>query len=326
MDPKILERIAQKSRIPNLIDILGSQLSGADLNSLLLEVFTRRTAQMQPRDLLQAYRQNHFVQPAAVDAIDFQEFTLAALRLARTTGFQPIQLSPVSPLGACSVIATAHQNKIVSALRGTEVTADATNVLALESTVRRARQNFPRQPLHFSVVHRHVRAQEIPDVPGFSAHFTILGLTSAGRDTGSFSFEKESLLQHIRFYMAYFEETLQISGLRVRLKALDRPGELNRVFDAVSTFLQEMEPELPVEIIPSSATEQGYYQHLQFKIVIPGPGNREIEIADGGFTDWTQQLSGFRKERFLISGMGLEMLFKVVPPSSVPPNPSSVSN
>jgi hypothetical protein len=36
-----------------------------------------------------------------------------------------------------------------------------------------------------------------------------------------------------------------------------------------------------------------------------------VEIADGGFVDWTQQLLGNRKERFLISGFGLELLFKM---------------
>ena len=307
---KILERISQKSGVHDLAGVLASGISGADLNSLLLEVFRRKTDKMQPADLLEAYRTNRFVQPADVDAIDFQEFTLNALKLSREAGFQPIQLSPVSPLGACSVVATAHQHKIISATRGTEVTADATNVLALESAVRRMKTNFPKQPLHFSTTHRHVRAQEIPDVPGFSAHFTILGLTSAGRDTGSFSFEKESLLRQGRVYLTYFKETLQVEPLKIRLKALDRPEEINRVFEAVSAYLQEMEPELPIEIIPSTAAEQGYYQHVQFKIVIAGPDGREIEIADGGFTDWTQQLSGFRKERFLISGLGLEMLFK----------------
>ena len=312
MEQKILDRIAQKSGIPNLPELLASGLSGADLNSLLLEVFRLKTEKTSPEDVLNAYRTNRFVQPAEVDAIDFQEFTLAALRFARSGGFQPIELSPVSPLGACSVVATAHQNKIISATRGTEVTADATNVLALESAVRRMKTNFPQQPLHFSVVHRHVRAQEIPDVPGFSAHFTILGLTSAGRDTGSFSFEKESLLRHIRFYLTYFREILQMEVLKIRLKALDRPGEINRVFEAVSAYLREMEPDTNFETIASSSAEQGYYRHLQFKIVIAGPDGRDIEIADGGFTDWTQQLTGFRKERFLISGLGLEMLFKVM--------------
>lgn len=37
-----------------------------------------------------------------------------------------------------------------------------------------------------------------------------------------------------------------------------------------------------------------------------------LRRADGGYTDWTQRLSGNRKERFLISGLGLELLFKII--------------
>ena len=39
--------------------------------------------------------------------------------------------------------------------------------------------------------------------------------------------------------------------------------------------------------------------------------DREIEIADGGFVDWTQQLLGNKKERLLISGFGLDLLYKL---------------
>jgi len=312
MQQKILDRITKISGVAGLAEILGSRLSGADLNSLLLEVFRQKTAQIQASGLLQAYRSNRFVQPATVDAIDFQAFVLEALRLSRSSGFQPLQLSPVSPLGTCSVVATAHQDKIISALRGTEVVADATNVLALESVVRRAEQQFPPETLHFSTTHRHVRAQEIPDIPGYSAHFTILGLTSAGRDTGSFQFEKDSLLQHIGLYIKYLKETLQLSGVHIRLIALDQEATPNRLFEAVDAHIRQFAPEWSVSRIASKASEQAYYQHLQFKIVIPGPGGQEIDIADGGFTDWTQRLSGNRKERFLISGLGLELLFKIV--------------
>ncbi len=312
MDKKILDRITKKSGVPDLIDILSSQLSGADLNSLLLEVFRQKTEQIQAAELLQAYRQNRFVQPASVDAIDFQEFTLNALRLSKNSGFRPLQLSPVGPLGTCSVVATAHQNKVLSALRGTEVVADATNVMALESVVRRSQQRYPRGILNFSTTHRHVRTQEIPDIPGYSAHFTILGLTSAGRDTGSFMFEKEALLRHIRFYMSYLKNTLHIPWVKIRLKSLDQEHTPNRLFESVAAHMQRCAPEWSIDCISSKANEQAYYQHLQFKIVIPGPEGRDIEIADGGFTDWTQRLSANRKERFLISGIGLELLFKIV--------------
>jgi hypothetical protein len=247
-----------------------------------------------------------------VDAIEFGEWSLSWLKAAQLAGFEPLELSPVAPLGTCSVVATASQHKVLSALRGTEVVADATNVLALESCVRRIEQGFPTEALRFSVVHRHVRTQEIPKVPGFSAHFSILGLTTAGRDTGNFAFEQENLRQHIRFYKAFLEETLNLQPVKIRLKSLAPDGEENRVLQSVQAFLGKSEPEWPIEIIESSQSEQAYYQRIQFKIVVPMPGGQEIEIADGGFTDWTQQLTGNRKERFLISGIGLELLYKIL--------------
>lgn len=326
MNKNILDRLAAETGVPDIAKILSERLSASDLNSLLLEVFSRKAQAITPSDLLRAYRQNRFVQPAGVDAVGLAEFSLECLKSAQAVGFQPLQISPVSPLGTCSVVAPAHQDKILTALRGTEVVADATNVLALESAVRRMEQGFPAEPAHFSVVHRHLRAQEVPNVPGFSAHFSILGLTSAGRDTGSFEFEKENLRRHIGFYKTYFEEKLNLAPVKIRLKALDADGEENRLFQSVLSFLQKNESGWPIEIIENKQVGQEYYHRLQFKIVIPKPkpsggttssratttDNEELEIADGGFTDWTQRLSSNRKERLLISGMGLELLYKML--------------
>lgn len=317
MPTGLLDRIAAQTGVPQIAGLL-ERIAASDLNSLLLEVFRQKTARLTPAGLMQAYRQNRFVRPAQVDAIGFSEFSLEWLKAAQSNGFQALQLSPVCPLGTCSTIATAHQDKVLTALRGTEVVADATNVLALESVVRRAETGFTESPLHFSVIHRHVRAQTIPKVPGFSAHFSILGLTSAGRDTGNFDFEKENLRRHIGFYKTYFEEKLGIAPVKIRLKALDVKREENRLFHSVLAFLKKTEPDWPIEVMESKQVEQEYYRRLQFKIVIPQPGrsdssaDEEIEIADGGFTDWTQQLSGNRKERLLISGMGVELLYKML--------------
>ena len=33
-----------------------------------------------------------------------------------------------------------------------------------------------------------------------------------------------------------------------------------------------------------------------------------LELGDGGFTDWTAQLLGNRKERLLVSGYGVDRL------------------
>ncbi|HEV2483314.1 MAG TPA: hypothetical protein VGS79_26800 [Puia sp.] len=56
--------------------------------------------------------------------------------------------------------------------------------------------------------------------------------------------------------------------------------------------------------------ENDYYKGIQFKLYAHTE-ERVWEIADGGFVDWTQQLLGNRKERLLVSGFGLEWLYKI---------------
>jgi hypothetical protein len=66
-----------------------------------------------------------------------------------------------------------------------------------------------------------------------------------------------------------------------------------------------------VEIeLEQEPAENSYYRGVQFKLYITVSG-REGDIADGGLVDWTQQLLGNRKERLMISGYGLELLFKM---------------
>jgi hypothetical protein len=64
---------------------------------------------------------------------------------------------------------------------------------------------------------------------------------------------------------------------------------------------------------PDRATGRGYYIDLCYKIYATIDGQR-LEIADGGFVDWTQRLTGNRKERLLIGGFGLDRLATVLTP------------
>lgn len=71
-----------------------------------------------------------FVQPSIVDQRTLVE--IDGHLLEATAAFESIELSPVAPLGVCAIMGHASQNKVLSALRGTEVVADPTNVMALE--------------------------------------------------------------------------------------------------------------------------------------------------------------------------------------------------
>lgn len=293
-----------------LPDILTAQMSAPELNTLLLDVFQRRVQRSNPAALLAAYRQNRFVQPAALDSVAFRSFALLWLQAAQAQGFTPLELSPVSPLGTCSIVGTVHQDKVLSALRGTEVVADATNVLALESSIRRRDAGFRAEPLHFCTEHRHVRTPRVA-LPGFSQHFSVFCLTTAGRDTGHFQFEQAALTRHIGFYRGFLQEKLGQQSLKITLKALDPAEGPNALFDRMHTALQAQFPDAEIEVQRVPQMQQQYYRALQFGIVWEYRGH-PYPIADGGCTTWTQQLTGNRKERFVSSGIGLELLWKLL--------------
>ena len=51
----------------------------------------------------------------------------------------------------------------------------------------------------------------------------------------------------------------------------------------------------------------GYYAGAAFRIAVDIGGD-ELELADGGVVDWTARLLGDRRERVVVSGLGVERL------------------
>ena len=310
MSESLPEKFSRRAGEPELLQRLTERLKPTELNTLLLEVFQRQTQRSTPAALLAAYRRNRFVRPSALPSVAFRQFELHWLETAQQMGFEPLELSPVSPLGACSVVGTVHQNKVLSATRGTEVMADATNALALESIMQRQTAGFPAGPVSFCAAHRHVRTQVL-NFPGFTPHFGILCLTTAGRDTGNFQFEQASLIRHIELYRKVLAEHLDPGEIKIVLRALDPENGENPLFERTQAHVRACFSGIELEIIRMPQSKQRYYEALQFGIHWIRRG-QPYPIIDGGFTSWTRQLSGNRKERFLGSGIGLELLFKLL--------------
>lgn len=307
MTRKIGKIIEQRTGSDNLISLLAEQLSGADLNSLLLEVFARRAQQTTAPELLKQYAANRFVQPAETDFIHLMEKSLLTCKCLSTHGFIPLQMSPLSQLGACSVVATVDQDKVVSALRNCEILSDATNALALYICSLKKKERQPADShMKYCTVQRHVRAQPIT-IKGFSPHFTIGCLVSSGRDTGNYVFEKKAIGDHFKALNAVLTTVFNAGPVRFRLQK--REGYTGHFIPAILDHLHTTIPELPITIDEAPGTNN-YYKGLQFKAVITVK-QRDFEIADGGLVDWTQQLLNNKKERFFISGFGLELLNKM---------------
>jgi hypothetical protein len=276
MDEGILRRTERASGVEDLADVLA-RLPPTDLQSLLLEVQRLRTDRMLAKAVLDRYEHSRFVRPATSRPEELLAFDRRALSLAPSS-YEPIELSPVAPLGAASVLGNISQNWAVSTTRNSEVVSDSTNVLALECAARRRRDRSAVVKLISS--HRLLRGQDY-GTDG-APHFRLLGLAAAGR---GHAFAVEALSEQL----AYFSRLL--SDVQVALTPLG--GTLADDVIGATT--------LDIELDPSREAGRGYYVGACFKVF-----GGETELGDGGFVEWTKMLLGDRKEYLLIGGIGSE--------------------
>lgn len=279
------------------VEALFQRLPSSEVWSLLLEVMDRRARRRSLGELSRQWERDGFTRPAHVDQRTFN--ALDGHLLAAADNFDAVELSPLAPLGSCSAVALASQNKVVSALRGTEVVADPTNVLALECA-RRLREH-PDRVVRLATCHRCVRAQEVPKGPGFAQHFRIFCLATAGRERKDHSFLVESVGEHVATY----------------LRALDRlsgngyafPERRARILstaarDAVADRIAASVRGVPVE---RAALEHAYYHGIRFMIEVRSPEGRRIPFIDGGTFDWVGRLASNHRLTYVASGMGSQL-------------------
>jgi hypothetical protein len=285
-----LRRIVERMGTPDIVDALAA-LPGADFTSLMLHVMRARAERVTPTTLLRQYANDRFVAPGAVPLRTMraaEDLLLAHL----PDDFDVIAASPLSPFGVHSAIATVDQAKVVSTVRGSEVAADPTNVLALEAARRRDGDNVVR----LATTQRVVRAQWI-EGPVSWAHFQIFGLVTAGRDRGHRFFERAHLGEHIAFQVA----AVRAAGAEaVRVELTDFTG-------AWTAVVAELQERFDAVVNPDREGGAGYYEGLCFK-VHPTFGGETVETGDGGVVNWTQQLCSNRKERCVISGLGVDRI------------------
>jgi hypothetical protein len=279
---------------PGAYDALASGLSASRLWSLLLEVLRARAAARGASALVEQWDRDRFVQLSVVDQRRLHEVDRHVL--AAASAYEAIELSPVAPLGTCSIMGRTSQNKILSALRGTEVVADPTNVMALEAA-RRLRRDAS-STVRLATSHRCVRAQEIPKVPGFTANFRIFSLASAGFERPNHAFVAEAVTEQIRIMLDALDRCEQhgfvIPERRVTLLARPDRAELaDRIAGAIDR------PGLTREVL-----DHPYYDGLRFQIATQSSDASEMTLIDGGVLDWVAKLMSDRRAVYVASGLG----------------------
>jgi hypothetical protein len=285
---------------------LEHDLSQSDLQTLLLDVTRRRAAQVTPARLTQRWQRDRYVTPGSSDPR--KVWPLEARLWALLPGeFAALDLSPTTPLGTCTAVAPGSQDRIVSTVRGSEVVSDPTNALALEAA-RRRRTAPAKDPVHLACCHRVLRAQPF-DGPGLLQHFRLFALVTSARDQGSATTEAQTLTTHLRFWIAALADLVPARDVTVSYTVFGFPPLAQRLTD---TVLPALEPALPGNVTikeePDRQHGRGYYERGAIKIYVAGQ-----EIGDGGFTDWTAQLTSDAKERCFTSCVSTERLAALAP-------------
>ena len=303
VNDEALERVT-RGLPPGALDAIAA-LPGADLTTVMLEVARRRAERSSASEVLRRYGEDRFVRPGEVDPASIR---LVERRLfgSLPAGFEEVALAPLAPIGTHRLAGVA-QSRLISTDRATEVAADPTNALALEAAMRRRAlmraDPRSRDAVRLAASQRVVRAQRFEGEASF-AHFQLFGLVTAGRDTGAFAFERDALRMHLGLLV---EAMTSLTGLQVRVTLTDLSSDrMGTVLDAVADTLSS-DDRVEVARDPDRRGGRNYYEGVCFKIHVlrsDGP----FEIGDGGFADWTQQLLASRKERLLISGVGVERL------------------
>ncbi len=277
---------------------LTTGLPASDLYSLLLEVMRHRAASRSPADVLAQYLRDDFCVPAAIDLRD--SVAIDGHLLAAAESFEALELSPVAPLGVTSTVGPTAQNRVLSALRATEVVSDPTNVLALECA-RRLRANQDA-PVHLTTSQRVLRAQPAPKRPGHSQHFRIFVLASGGRERKDHGFTVDALVLHIRTMLRALLR-LEQHGYDFGARRVDvlTTAERHAVGDRIADSLSVPSTRKPLD-------HRYYTGGVRYQIWVTAPDGAEVPLVDGGAFDWLARIAANRRAAYVASGAGAQLI------------------
>ena len=286
--------------------VLERDLSPTDLQTLLLSTSRARADRVTPGRVMQRWAQDRFVAPAAADPWVLAP-VVARLWSLVPAHFAGVELSPVAPLGTCAATAGVDQHRIVSTVRGTEVLSDPTNALAVEAAARRRAQPGRSGRVNLAACHRVLRAQFFSETDQH-AHFLLFALVSTDRDRGSGRVEAEMLIDHLRYWRSVLGDLAPSAAPWLTFSIFDDHPIAERFGDTVRPAYMTGAGSAPLELDPQRRHGVGYYRPAALGLRAVAADGQEVDLGDGGFTDWTSLLLGDAKEKCLVSCISVERL------------------
>lgn len=286
---------------PPFVDDLA-RLAPSETTPLWLEVARAQAARRSAANLLAQRANDRFVAPSPLDLRLAHRLDGLALDAARD--FEAILLSPVAPLGACSVVALTSQDRVLSAARGTEVVSDPTNVLALECARRLA---VAPHDVRLATVHQTLRAQPLPEQPGFTRHFRLFVMAEAGLGQSSDGFEVGAIVRQLGVLVDLADACERALGavFANRIATVYAAARRATMATRVEAMIRNAHPALGVERAP---LEKGYYDGLRVTFSADTVAGERCPIGDLGVFDWMPKLTSDARTRFVASGFGLQLV------------------
>ena len=212
---KLAARIGARAPLADgrpLDRVLADDLAGNELTTLLLHLLRRRAKRRSFSDVLEHATRAPIFAASTADVRRLREVDDCAFEAA--IGFEPVELSPVIPLGGAAR-AGVDPNNVLGAVRFAEAAADPAIGLAIHAA-RRRRSGRPHDVERWCTSQRVLRLQPTT-FPGFSPHFRLFALLTAVRSErrgADVDCEHAALLEQLVVW-ARFTESLAKARFRV---------------------------------------------------------------------------------------------------------------
>jgi hypothetical protein len=208
-DGRIIESLKVKLNWETVKTIIS--LDNSQLQSLLLYIFQQRSQDVDPSKIVKNSERQPFIEPSDFDQRVFHGLESIIFSVL-PDNFSSVELSPVNPFGLNAGLTKISQKNIMSTGRNTEVIADATTALALQ--IARQRKKLPNKEVHAATNQRTLRLQQYEKGSGFTSHFKVFAMCSAGKNEGSEIFESKVLYDHLSTYLKFLQG-LNNSGIEI---------------------------------------------------------------------------------------------------------------
>lgn len=278
-----------------------------DRRGELLAEARERAARRRPAELLAQWRDDATVAPSPVDLRTSVEFD--ALAMESAPDYEALLLSPVAPVGAASVLAPTSQDRTLSTIRPTEVVSDPTNVLALEAArrLRDSPHDAPNADVRLCTVHQVLRMQGPPPGRGRTRHFRMFVLAHAGRARPDHGFEVAAVVGQLGVYRRLLAAAAERHGVRFSEPQLIVSSDGSRAVLAERTAAAAAVAFPDAEIVREE-TDAAYYDGFRVEYGMRDRRGDLVRVADLGRFDWVAALTSDRRNRFVASGIGLQLL------------------